>query len=96
MSRVIARKSRADRLGFRVDCETKELIQRAAKLERLRLTTYCLTVLTDAARRSIEQHERLQLSDRDREVFFEVLVNPPPVSARLERAVAMERRRVEE
>lgn len=88
------RKTRSDRLGFRLDPKTKELIQRAAKLERRRLTAYCLTALTDAAQRTIDQHEHLQLSDRDRASFFDVLVNPPPVSERLERALATERRRV--
>lgn len=89
------RKARSDRLGFRLDPKTKALIQRAARLERRKLTAYCLTALTDAAQRTVDQHERLQLSDRDRAVFFEVLVSPPPVSKRLERALVAERRRVE-
>ena len=50
--------------------------------------------LTDAARRTIAEHETLVLSDRDRAVFFDVLVNPPVPSERLQRAFAEHKRRV--
>jgi len=85
---------RAERLGFRLDRQTKHLIERAAKLEQRKLTVFCVTALTDAARRTIAQHETVMLSDRDRAAFFNVLSNPPRTSKRLERAFEMERRRV--
>jgi uncharacterized protein (DUF1778 family) len=86
--------TRAERLGFRLDQRTKGLIERAADLEQRKLTDFCVTALTDAARRTIEQHETLTLSDRDRTVFFDVLIHPPRPSQRLRRAFATERRRV--
>src|SRR5580704_17756736 len=70
------RRLREERLGFRVDEPTKALIERAARLERRKLTDFCMTALTDAARRTIAEHETLVLSDRDRAVFFDALVNP--------------------
>src|SRR6266478_7779322 len=85
---------RAGRLGFRVVKRTKELIERAAHLERRKLTDFCMTALTDAARRTIAEHETLSLSDRDRAVFFDALVNPPAPSERLQRAFAEHKRRV--
>jgi len=85
---------RAERLGFRVDEPTKALIERAAQLERRKLTDFCMTALTDAARRTIAEHETLVLSDRDRAVFFEALVNPPALSERLQRAFEEHKRRV--
>jgi uncharacterized protein (DUF1778 family) len=88
------RRLREERLGFRVDEPTKALIERAAQLERRKLTDFCMTALTDAARRTIAQHETLVLSERDRAVFFETLVNPPAPSARLRRAFAEHKRRV--
>jgi uncharacterized protein (DUF1778 family) len=63
------RRRREERLGFRVDGPTKALIERAAELERRKLTDFCMTVLTDAARRTIAEHETLVLSERDRAVF---------------------------
>jgi uncharacterized protein (DUF1778 family) len=88
------RRRREERLGFRVDGPTKALIERAAELERRKLTDFCMTVLTDAARRTIAEHETLVLSERDRAVFFDTLVNPPAPSERLQRAIVEHRRRV--
>ncbi len=88
------RRVRQERLGFRVDESTKALIERAAQLERRKLTDFCMTALTDAARRTIAQHETLVLSDRDRAVFFEALMNPPAPSERLQRAFADHKRRI--
>lgn len=85
---------RAERLGFRVDEPTKALIERAAQLERRKLTDFCMTALTEAARRTIAEHETLVLSERDRAVFFDTLVNPPPANERLQRALAEHKRRV--
>ena len=85
---------RAERLGFRVDRETKGLIERAAHLERRKLTDFCVTTLASAARRTIAEHETLVLSERDRRTFFDVLINPPKPNKRLIRALAEHKRRV--
>jgi uncharacterized protein (DUF1778 family) len=94
MAIIEKRQIRAERLGFRVDEPTKALIERAAQIERRKLTDFCLTALTDAARRTITEHETLALSERDRVAFFEALVNPPEPSERLQRAFAEHKRRV--
>lgn len=88
------RRLREERLGFRVDEPTKVLIERAAQLERRKLTDFCMTALTDAARRTIAEHETLVLSERDRAVFFDTLVNPPASNERLRRAFTEHKRRV--
>ncbi|MGQ0662308.1 MAG: type II toxin-antitoxin system TacA family antitoxin [Pseudomonadota bacterium] len=88
------KRTRAQRLGFRVDDQTKALVERAAQLERRKMTDFCVTVLTEAARKTIEWHETIVLSDRDREVFFETLINPPAPNERLKRAFKAYRRRV--
>jgi uncharacterized protein (DUF1778 family) len=86
--------TREERLGFRLDRQTKGLIERAAQLQGRKITEYCVTALTESARRTIEQHETLVLSDRDRKAFFDVLMAPPPANKRLERAFEAARRRV--
>jgi uncharacterized protein (DUF1778 family) len=88
------RRLREERLGFRVDEPNKALIERAALLERCKLTDFCITALTDAARRTIAEHETIVLSDRDRAVFFDTLINPPAPSERLARAFREHARRV--
>jgi uncharacterized protein (DUF1778 family) len=85
---------RGERLGFRVDEPTKALIERAARLERRKLTEFCMIALTDAARRTIAEHETLVLSEKDRAVFFDTLVDPPTLSERLQRAFVEHERRV--
>lgn len=85
---------REERLGFRVDEPTKELVERAAALEGRSLTDYCLTALSEAARQTISRHETLILSDRDRQAFFDALMNPPEPPERLQRAFEHERGRV--
>lgn len=79
---------REDRLGFRLDGETKELIERAAQLEHRKVSDFCLTAIADAARRTIAEHEMLVLTDADRAAFFDALITPPEPSPRLVRAFA--------
>ena len=86
---------RAERLGFRLDMESKDLIERAAHLSRRKVTEFCVTALTDTARRTIAEHETLVLSEHDRKAFFDALIDPPRPSERLARALAEHKRRVE-
>jgi uncharacterized protein (DUF1778 family) len=88
------RRARAERIGFRVDQHTKALIERAARLERRKLTDFCVATLSEAARRTIAGHETLVLSERDRMAFFDALANPPEPNGRLRRAFAEHKRRV--
>jgi uncharacterized protein (DUF1778 family) len=53
-----------------------------------------MTALTDAARRTIAEHEAIVLSERDRVVFFDTLVNPPAPNERFRRAFTEHKRRV--
>ena len=89
-----ARSIRDDRLGFRLDEQTKGLIERAAQLERRKVSDFCLTAIAEAARRTIAEHETLNLSERDRMAFFEALINPPAPNERLARALTEHSRRV--
>jgi uncharacterized protein (DUF1778 family) len=85
---------REERLGFRLDEQTKDLIERAAYLQRRKVTEFCVTALTEAARRTITEHETLALSEHDRQAFFDALINPPRPSPRLIRALAGHKRRI--
>ncbi|MDR2213314.1 MAG: DUF1778 domain-containing protein [Pseudomonadales bacterium] len=85
---------RGERLGFRLDEETKDLIERAAQLSRRKVSDFCVTALVDTARRTIAEHETLSLSERDRKAFFDTLMQPPEPSERLQRAFAEYQRRV--
>lgn len=88
------RRTRAARLGFRVDAKTKRLVERAAALERRSLTDFCLTALTEATQATITRHETMVLSQRDREAFFDALIHPPRPNARLRRAFRASQRAI--
>ncbi len=85
---------RSSRLGFRVDAQTKKMVERAAALESRSVTDFCLAVLTQATQETIARHETILLSERDREVFFDTLMNPPKPNERLLRAFRSAQERV--
>jgi uncharacterized protein (DUF1778 family) len=86
--------ARTERLGFRLDEETRLLIKRAASLSGRKLSDFCVTALADTARRTIAEHETLVLSERDRKAFFDALIHPPEPAEPLKRAFAAHKRRV--
>lgn len=71
------------RLETRVTADQKQLIERAAAIQGRSVTDFVLSSVQDAARRAIEEHQRLDLSVRDSEAFVEALLRPKPVNARL-------------
>lgn len=89
-----SRRARSSRLGFRVDAQTKKLVERAAALERRSLTDFCLTVLTEATQATISRHETLLLAERDRQVFFDALIHPSKPNSRLRRAFRSAKERI--
>jgi len=80
-------RARSERLETRVTAEQKRLIEQAAALQGRTLTDFVLTSAQEAARRTIDDHGRLELSLRDSEAFVEALLNPKPVNARLRETV---------
>ena len=76
-------RTRAQRLETRVTAEQKTLIEHAAALQGRTVTDFVLTSVQDAARRAIEEHQRIELSVRDSQAFVDALLNPKPVNARL-------------
>lgn len=74
---------RGERLETRMTADQKSLIERAAALQGRSVTDFVLSSVQDAARRAIEEHQRLELSLRDSQAFVEALMNPVPVNDRL-------------
>ena len=92
-SRSTGGRLRAERLETRVTAEQKTLIERAAALQGRTVTDFVLTSVQDAARRAIEEHNRLALSVRDSEAFVDAMLNQRPVNERLRDTVRRYRRR---
>ncbi|MBW4603406.1 MAG: DUF1778 domain-containing protein [Calothrix sp. FI2-JRJ7] len=75
------------RIDLRVTQEQKELLERAASLKGISLSAYTLFHLLPLAKLDIDTHERLVLSDRDRDLFLSVMENPPELKGKLKEAI---------
>jgi uncharacterized protein (DUF1778 family) len=76
-------RTRSERLEARITTEQKGLIEHAAALQGRTVTDFVLISVQDAARRVIEDHQRLNLSIRDSQAFVAALLNPTPINDRL-------------
>lgn len=89
MTALITEKTeKAERMHCRVTPQNKAILQKAAALMGQDLTSFITDATVNRALEVIEKHERLSLSNRDRDLFFAVLENPPEPSARLKAAAA--------
>jgi len=85
-TKIAARATRKERLEARVSPETKALCQEAATLEGRSLTDFVVSSAVESAKRIIRERELMGLSARDRRVFVDSLLNPPPPNRRLQAA----------
>ncbi len=80
-------KLKDSRIDLRVTQEQKELLERAASLKGVSLSAYTLFYLLPAAKQEVDSHERLVLSNRDRDLFMSVMENPPQLQGKLKSAI---------
>ena len=59
--------------NIRVPAETKEQIERAAKVARQSLTEFTKSAIVDRAEAVLSRHEQIILSDRDYELFMQIM-----------------------
>jgi uncharacterized protein (DUF1778 family) len=76
MSRRSTIRARAERLKARISRNQKELFQRAADLQGRTLTDFVVFSAHEAAVRTIEEMQIIQLSTQDSKKFAEALLNP--------------------
>lgn len=66
------------RFDTRLPIEQKQLFEKAAILGGYRnLTDFVIVTVQDKAKKIIEERERIIASQKDKEIFFDSLVNPP-------------------
>ncbi len=66
-----------ERLSLRIASEEKSLLMRAAVLQHTQLTEFVTRTVVAAARKVIEQNERLELTERDSIYVMKLLEEPP-------------------
>ena len=74
MARTAERKR--DRMHLRLDAASKRRLERAASYANKSVSEFVLANAIEAAEKIIGEHERMVVSDRDRDVFFEAILNP--------------------
>ena len=74
------------RVALRVRAADKAVIMRAVALEQTDMTTFILRTVLREAQAVIEEHERVQLTQRDSRLVMELLENPPAPNAKLSKA----------
>ena len=65
------------RVDFRVSDVQKSLLERAAEIKHLSLSSYILSSSIKQAELDIAENEMLILSNRDRDLVMSALKNPP-------------------
>lgn len=80
-------KLKGSRIDLRITQEQKELLERAAALKGVSLSAYTLSYVLPAAKQEVDSHERLVLSNRDRDLFMSVMENPPRLKGKLKSAI---------
>lgn len=84
----------AARLNFRLPPEIKERIENAALVSGVTVTDFAISALAETAHEVLEKHQMRRLTNRDRDVFLEMLENPPAPNAALKKAVKQYKKRV--
>ena len=80
-------KNKDCRIDLRVTQEQKEILERAASLKGVSLSAYTLFYVLPMARQEIDLHERLVLSNRDRDLLMSALENTTELSSKLKSAI---------
>lgn len=87
-------RQRFERLEARISPDQKTLFKKAAALEGRTLTDFVIDCVVQEARRVVQENETLKLSQRDRQLFVEALLNPPAPNQALLKAAKMHARQI--
>ena len=66
-----------ERIDFRANSNQKSILERAAELKHVSLSSYVLTSSLKQAQIDIAENEIVVLSERDRNLIMSALENPP-------------------
>ena len=80
------------RLEARLPVDVHAMLKRAAEIEGRTLTDFVVAAASAAARKTIEDAEMIKLSIEDQERFAQALINPPPLTPAMKRAIARHRK----
>ena len=73
----MANQTKESRINIRLVPGDKAVLERAASLKRVSLSSYILSAAMEAARLDIQREETIHLSDAARDKLLDLLENPP-------------------
>lgn len=91
---TLEKENQTSRLNFRLPNELKERIEKAAIVSGLTVTDFAINTLANSADEVLEKHQTRILSNKDRDIFLEMLENPPKPNESLLKAVKEYKNRV--
>jgi uncharacterized protein (DUF1778 family) len=86
MAHLSKHTNEVERLEARISSSKKSVLKEAAILSGSSLTDFVINSAYEAAIRVIKEHQQLNLSETDRTVFIQALLNPPQPSNNLLKA----------
>lgn len=85
---------RTERTEARLLPEQKKRIEQAAQIKGLSVSDFIVQNADEAAIKTIESHNAWVLSDQDRDIFIQALLDPPEPSEHMKAAVKRYRERL--
>jgi uncharacterized protein (DUF1778 family) len=74
---VMAKTDKMDRIDLRVTRDQKEVLARAAVLSGLSMSSFLVAKGLNEAKKIVSKNESVVLTNRDRDLFYSLLKNPP-------------------
>jgi uncharacterized protein (DUF1778 family) len=85
------------RFDARLTVSQKELFEEAARIKGFKsLSEFVIYTTQEAATMIIERHNAILISEKDKEIFFNALLNPPKPNSALTKAVKNYHKKVAE
>lgn len=83
--------TRTARIEARIAPDALAVVKRAAELQGRSVSDFVVAAAQEAANRAIEEAQIIRLSVEDQRAIAEAILNPPPLTPAMERAVARHR-----
>jgi uncharacterized protein (DUF1778 family) len=84
--------NRTARIEARIAPDALAIVKRAAEIQGRSVSDFVVAAAQDAARKAIEEAQIIRLSVEDQRAFVEAILNPPPLTPAMKRAIDRQRR----
>ena len=79
--------TRTARIEARIAPDALAIVKRAAEIQGRSVSDFVVAAAQEAAHRTIEETQIIRLSVEDQRAFADAILNPPPLTPAMERAI---------